>query len=123
MAMVQICENAPSLGVQLSARSAEAGGAAVPLAETHHAGDNVAAPEPCRRASLSAHVNDAFVLVARWMAKDIEARKQMRADMLRQRQLYSRMFMTWMSNTQFMPALVSSSDEGSDDDHDAPHAD
>ena len=73
--------------------------------------------------TLSAHFNDAFVLVARWMAEDVEARKQMRADMLRQRQLYSRMFMTWMSNTQFMPALVSSSDEGSDDDHDAPHAD
>ena len=73
--------------------------------------DNVAAPEPCPRASLSVHFNDAFVLVARWMAKDIEARKQMRADMLRHRRLYSRTFMTWMSNTPFMPPLVGSSDE------------
>ena len=66
--------------------------------------------------TLSAHFNDAFVLVARWMAEDVEARKQMRADMRRHRRLYSRTFMTWMSSTQFMPALVSSSDEGSDDD-------
>ena len=87
MVMVQICVNTPSLGVQVSARSAEAGGAAVPLAETHHAGDNVAAPEPCRRASLSVHVNDAFARVARWIANAIEARKQMHADMLRHHRL------------------------------------
>ena len=59
MVMVQICDNPPSLGVQLSAGSAEAGGAAVPLAETHHVGDNAGVPEPCPRASLSVHFNDA----------------------------------------------------------------
>ena len=58
MVMVQICDNAPSSGVQLSAGSAEAGGAAVPLADTHHVGDNAGVPKPCPRASLSVHFND-----------------------------------------------------------------
>ena len=49
--------------------------------------------------------------VRSWMAADIEARKRQKADKLFKRQLLRQSFSRWFQNTDFMPALVSSSDE------------
>ena len=60
----------------------------------------------------------AYVHVARWIANDVEARKRKRANTFRQGHLLKIAFVAWKGNTEFVPALrsSSSSEEGNDEE-------
>ena len=53
----------------------------------------------------------AYEHVARWIAQDVEARKRKRADVFRRSKLVNAALVTWKGNTDFMPALESSSED------------